>query len=707
MDIKVLNAEYEKLDKEMHINTLIRFKRGVYYNPANKKYSKDMTQVIDSKDIDSKNYVLYTKGDYKYGFVDAMIPRLSSDGNILFLLKYRMDLYDIDIKLPQWFLSQTFALTKEKETYATISCNMTERMERWSWCSYEDTGIFVEAKQPPNFLDAKNLVLKKFNKDYPTSFNSLTSVMNDKNLTFPQRHELSYTKFAKVISSFYGGNIKTIASNRIVDIEFDRESLVSFLNYKEPVAKTSKTAQKYQNIKLPNITGNYPDVFGYAQYINENCSVLRVLSKNVTTEENEDIIKIFIEKDKTHCIKKTNNGSWAHANCKSLTNWEFPIYNINDPLLDKTVFRYTEDILKDVTENSYSNILAIVLTNPIIEQLYKSPFKVLAIAILNSLRAWNKSLTHVSSEYIGKINDKEKTLYRKLGINKYQAEFFANKLKDFDTSEGHYSTSNLLPIVKCIFAENYNENQGWCSPFHCEYVDISSIDNETFDKVVSIANKLLNITYYHRLNNYFASIKEVANKSNNIQAFECLVECINLGTTTKYIDYLRLYKMCYDYNPNTVKGLKIYFTGSDAQNQIETAHDMLSELFNTIKYAAEAEKFNNALKKIQKYKFENDDFIAVAPTAPQDLANEGMTLHHCVKSYIGRVSNGHTNIMFIRKKEDPDIPFYTVEISNDGTIEQIHGFSNCNVEKGSDLEKFVNEWIKNKKLKSSNFNKIR
>ena len=703
MDIKVLNAEYEKLDKEMHINTLIRFKRGVYYNPANKKYSKDMTQVIDSKDIDSKNYVLYTKGDYKYGFVDAMISRLSSDGNILFLLKYRLNLYGIDVKLPQWLLSQTFALTKEKEMYATISHNTGYH---YSYCSFEDTGIFVNTKRPIGYTEINEMVLEKFKMNRWTDYHSFTNVMNDKNLTFPQRHELSYTKFAKTISSFYGGNIKTIASNRVVDIEFDRKSLVSFINYKEPVRKTSKTTQKYQNIKLPNITGNYPDVFGYAQYINENCSVLRILSKNVTTEENEDIIKIFVEKDKTHCIKKTNNGSWVHANCKSLTNWEFPIYNVNDPLLDKTIFRYTEDILKDATTNDYSKILAIVLTNPIIEQLYKGSFKVLAIKILNGLNDWDQSFTKVSSKYLGKINDKEKTLYRKLGINKYQAIFFANELKDPNAFKGCYNKSKIIPVVKCIFADAYNENSVISDSLSCEYTDISSIDNATFDRAVKVANKLLDNSYY-RLKNYFAIIKKVTDKSNNIQTFECLIECINLGTETKYIDYLNLYKACYNHNPDTVKGLKIYFAGPDAQNQIETAHNMLSELFNTIKYAAEAEKFNEALKKIQKYKFEGDNFIAITPTAPQDLAKEGMTLHHCVKSYIGRVSNGYTNIMFIRKKEDPDTPFYTVEISNNGTIEQIHGFGNCNVETGSDLEKFINEWIKTKKLNSSNFNKIR
>ena len=90
-----------------------------------------------------------------------------------------------------------------------------------------------------------------------------------------------------------------------------------------------------------------------------------------------------------------------------------------------------------------------------------------------------------------------------------------------------------------------------------------------------------------------------------------------------------------------------------------------------------------------------------------DLTEEGIKLHHCVGSYIQRVASGYTNIMFIRKKEDLSKPFYTVEITNDGSVQQIHGSCNCNVEKGSDLEKFVENWIKQKKLKLTNYNKIR
>ena len=78
-----------------------------------------------------------------------------------------------------------------------------------------------------------------------------------------------------------------------------------------------------------------------------------------------------------------------------------------------------------------------------------------------------------------------------------------------------------------------------------------------------------------------------------------------------------------------------------------------------------------------------------------------------IKSYIDRVIDGVTNILFIRKQEDIDKPFFTVEISNKGDIEQVHGFGNRNASTEPGLEEFIKEWQDAIGLKSKNFNKIR
>lgn len=63
--------------------------------------------------------------------------------------------------------------------------------------------------------------------------------------------------------------------------------------------------------------------------------------------------------------------------------------------------------------------------------------------------------------------------------------------------------------------------------------------------------------------------------------------------------------------------------------------------------------------------------------------------------------------MFIRKNDEIEKSFFTVEISNDGKIEQVHGFGNRNSDTELGLDDFIEEWSKSKKLKKTNFNKIR
>lgn len=61
----------------------------------------------------------------------------------------------------------------------------------------------------------------------------------------------------------------------------------------------------------------------------------------------------------------------------------------------------------------------------------------------------------------------------------------------------------------------------------------------------------------------------------------------------------------------------------------------------------------------------------------QQLNRESAVLGHCVKSYGDRVAAGETLIFFIRKKQEPDKPFYTLEIQPDGTYVQCRGKNNC------------------------------
>lgn len=70
--------------------------------------------------------------------------------------------------------------------------------------------------------------------------------------------------------------------------------------------------------------------------------------------------------------------------------------------------------------------------------------------------------------------------------------------------------------------------------------------------------------------------------------------------------------------------------------------------------------------------------VLVVPESAEDIKAEGEALHHCVGTYIERIAKGETSIFFIRKKEAPDKPYYTMEWKNN-KVQQCRGLHNCDM----------------------------
>nr|DAG43040.1 MAG TPA: PcfJ like protein [Caudoviricetes sp.] len=115
------------------------------------------------------------------------------------------------------------------------------------------------------------------------------------------------------------------------------------------------------------------------------------------------------------------------------------------------------------------------------------------------------------------------------------------------------------------------------------------------------------------------------------------------------------------------------------------------------------EEFGKRLKKLERdFAFESGNLLIRPARGHAELINEGSALHHCVATYAQRHLSGQTVIFFIRKKSEPDKPFYTLEYNpKTKNIVQCRGLYNCG--KTPEVEAFVNAWsgyIRNKKKKS-------
>ena len=113
---------------------------------------------------------------------------------------------------------------------------------------------------------------------------------------------------------------------------------------------------------------------------------------------------------------------------------------------------------------------------------------------------------------------------------------------------------------------------------------------------------------------------------------------------------------------------------------------------------------NNVYYLVKEYEFSNDEYVIIAPKSVFELTTEGKTLKHCVGSYVQSVSSGKEYILFLRKKENQDIPFFTINITPNKEIRQIHGKRNCNVPE--ELVSFIDSWKKKFDL-IGNYDKIK
>lgn len=113
-----------------------------------------------------------------------------------------------------------------------------------------------------------------------------------------------------------------------------------------------------------------------------------------------------------------------------------------------------------------------------------------------------------------------------------------------------------------------------------------------------------------------------------------------------------------------------------------------------VKYEANKQyeaSFRKRAAALKKYSLEHNGLLIRPVKSPQELIREGELLKHCVGGYAMAYAAGTTAILVIRKVDEPDIPYYTVEVRK-GVVIQVQGFRHCLPDK--DVKKLMNQFEK-------------
>lgn len=171
------------------------------------------------------------------------------------------------------------------------------------------------------------------------------------------------------------------------------------------------------------------------------------------------------------------------------------------------------------------------------------------------------------------------------------------------------------------------------------------------------------------------------------------LEQIN-NTANKYLDYL-IMRLDLGYN--------LHNTVFQYPKNLDEEHNKMAlqqnELKNRKRIMEMQEKYPQIEKQykklLKKYKYEEENLIIRPTMNAGEIILEGRSLHHCVggEHFIKNHNAGRNLILFMRKKNQPDIPYVTIEL--DTTTKNIVQWYGANNKKPDEkhLNKLLNHYL--------------
>ena len=297
------------------------------------------------------------------------------------------------------------------------------------------------------------------------------------------------------------------------------------------------------------------------------------------------------------------------------------------------------------TRNLYNFTLQYI-SKPVIHQL-------LQIQNKESRKEMFKQEGKIGNIY-GKIPNRGKTMFAKLGVNKYQ-----------------FDNPKVIVYMKWLLNQN----------------NISHIDNQTWDKCSKVfQNEKISSWYDKEIIDF---LKARGEYSLDRWIKICQLNQVHKDSRSYYSDTVKqLYKDYYSsLSAISEFGMDIssYPLLFNDKQQLQRFHDEAARAVSNVRNKAQDEKFQMLYSKRIKMLENDGEYLIDMPKCSADLTEEGSRLHHCVGGYVNSVANGNTAIYFLRQASAPNDPWLTVEVTNK-QCRQIHGV--CNAWMGSKDEYF-------------------
>lgn len=165
----------------------------------------------------------------------------------------------------------------------------------------------------------------------------------------------------------------------------------------------------------------------------------------------------------------------------------------------------------------------------------------------------------------------------------------------------------------------------------------------------------------------YMSLQKLMNRIKKYKKQENEDDWMVLG---RYKDYLRMREeLGYDMtNEVYVYPKNLKKKHDEMVKEREARRDELYAEKMRVKYPDIAKRYG---KYCKKYGYEQNGYFIRPARDAEEIIMEGRLQHHCVggENYLRKHNDGKTVILFLRKVETPDIPYYTIEMRNNEILQ--------------------------------------
>lgn len=397
-----------------------------------------------------------------------------------------------------------------------------------------------------------------------------------------------------------------------------------------------------------------------------------------------------------------------------------------------TMLEFHMDSIIQFNENNRAITLLYMMYNPWFEKVIKTgfghTFSKLLVSDVKKTRTQRLNIQNGVEELFGHFNRNAKKVHQMFGLNPYQVE----RIVDFLNVESSFTlkgTDDVITYFDPMRAMVVKAMKVCFDPTSFELVDggevynfdnlesIAHIDKNSFDRLFdamievfekSEFNRSIEFTPNHLgFTHFFLLVHSIWGLNEAVRSLPSIMSISDYprgeGYRTMYHDFIVMVAM--------TETTELFTPDVESHVDLTERHNRVADLLTAQqldRIRSKATRDRLGVMKTdegirlqhhlwERYLYENDKYLIKFPKNSFEIVSEGETLRHCVAGYTNRVSNGNTTILFIRKKEEENKPFYTVEIKGDNIV-QIKGFANSYMNKTEGLTEFVFEWIQERNL---------